>query len=42
MNYHAGKADLYVDDAGNLMQADMGTLSASYIRTKFVLTPAAQ
>lgn len=42
MNYHAGKADLYVDDAGNLMQADMGTLSASYIRTKFVLTPATQ
>lgn len=42
MGYHVGKADLYTDDAGTLMQADMGPLNASYIRTKFVLSPAAK
>jgi len=40
MGYHTGKADLYTDDAGNLMQADMGPLNASYIRAKFSLTAA--
>jgi hypothetical protein len=39
VGYHSGKADLYTDEAGTLMQADMGTLAASYVRAKFVLTP---
>jgi hypothetical protein len=38
MGYHVGKADLYTDDAGTLMQADMGLLNTSYIRAKFALT----
>ena len=40
MGYHVGKADLYTDDAGNLMQADIGPLNASYVRAKFALTAA--
>lgn len=37
MNYNKGKADLYTDDKGTLMQADMGPQAASYIRVKFTL-----
>ena len=37
MNYAKGKADLFTDADGKLMQADMGTLATSYIRVKFVL-----
>jgi len=37
VGYHVGKADLYVDDTGTLMQADMGPLKTSYIRAKFAL-----
>ena len=40
MGYHVGKADLYTDDSGTLMQADIGPLSVSYVRAKFVLTAA--
>jgi hypothetical protein len=40
LNYHTGKADIYTDDAGTLMEADMGPLGANYVRAKFVLTPA--
>jgi hypothetical protein len=40
MGYHTGKADLYTDDAGNLLQADMGPLNVSYVRAKFALTTA--
>ena len=40
MGYHTGKADLYTDDSGTLMQADMGPLSVSYVRAKFVLSAA--
>jgi hypothetical protein len=42
MGYHVGKADLYTDDAGNLMQANMDPLGVNYVRAKFALTtPAA-
>jgi hypothetical protein len=39
MNYHEGHADLYADADGTLMQADLGPLGASYIRTGFTLAP---
>ncbi len=39
MNYHAGRADLFIDDAGNLMEAQMGTLQVDYVRANFVLMP---
>jgi len=42
MGYHVGSADLYADDAGTLMRADMGPLGVSYIRAKFVLAGAAK
>jgi len=38
--YHTGKADVYTDDTGTLMQADMGPLNVSYIRAKFSLAAA--
>jgi hypothetical protein len=38
LGFHASKADVYTDDAGNLMQADMAALRASYIRAKFSMT----
>jgi hypothetical protein len=38
MNYHDGHAELYTDETGNLMEADMGTLDAKYVRAKFGLT----
>lgn len=37
MGYHTGKADLYTDSTGALMQADMGPLNTSYIRAKFAM-----
>ena len=42
LSYHTGKADVYTDTTGTLMQADMDPLNASYIRAKFALaaTPA--
>ncbi len=39
MNYHSGHADLYTDADGKLMEADLGPLSARYVRTSFILTP---
>jgi len=42
LGYHSGKpSDLYVNDAGDLMQADITPLKVSYIRAKFALTSAA-
>jgi hypothetical protein len=38
LGFHASKADAYTDGDGNLMQADMAALHASYIRAKFVMT----
>jgi len=38
IGYHTGKADVYTDDAGNLMQANMDPLGANYVRAKFSLT----
>jgi hypothetical protein len=40
LNYHVGKADLFTDDTGTLMQVDMGPLNISYIRAKFALAAA--
>jgi len=40
MGYHTGKADLYADSTGTLMQADMGPLNTSYIRAKFAMDAA--
>lgn len=37
MKFHSGAADIYTDDAGNLMEADMGTLSTNYVRNGFAL-----
>jgi hypothetical protein len=37
--YAKGKADLYTDADGKLLQADMGTTGVSYVRNKFVLSP---
>ena len=37
MNYHTGHADLYADADGNLMDAVMAPLNASYVRAKFEL-----
>jgi len=39
LNYHQGHADLYADADGTLMEADLGPLSAKYIRTGFTLAP---
>ncbi len=43
LGYHTGKpSDLYINDACELMQADITPLKISYIRAKFVLSaPAA-
>jgi hypothetical protein len=41
LGYHTGKpADLYIDNDGTLMQADITPLGVSYIRAKFSLTAA--
>ena len=40
LNYHSSKADLYADDAGNLMEADMGALGVSYVRVNFSMAAA--
>ena len=37
LQFYKGMGDLYTDPDGNLMQADIPTLSASYIRVKFSL-----
>jgi len=37
LNYHEGHADLYADADGNLMEVELGPLSANYIRTGFAL-----
>ncbi len=37
VNYLKGAADLYTDDSGHLMEADMGPLGATYVRVKFAL-----
>ena len=37
LNFHVGKADLYTDADGNLMEADMDPLHAKYVRATFVL-----
>lgn len=39
MNYHDGHADLYADADGALMEADLGPLGVSYIRSGFILAP---
>jgi hypothetical protein len=39
MNYHTGRADLFIDDSGDLMEAQMGTLQIDYVRTNFALLP---
>jgi hypothetical protein len=39
MNYHVGRADLFVDDQGSLMEAQIGPLAVDYVRAKFVLAP---
>jgi hypothetical protein len=39
LNYHQGHADLYADTDGNLMEAELGPLSAKYIRAGFALAP---
>jgi hypothetical protein len=39
MNYHVGRADLFIDDSGTLMEAQIGPLGVDYIRAKFVLAP---
>lgn len=39
MMLRGGKADIYTDDTGNLMEVDMAPLHASYIRSSFALTP---
>jgi hypothetical protein len=39
MNFHVGHADIYTDDSGNLMQANIGPLSVNYVRAKFSLAP---
>jgi hypothetical protein len=39
MNYHVGRANIYVDDTGTLMEAQIGPLGVDYIRSKFVLAP---
>jgi hypothetical protein len=39
IHYAKGQSDVYIDEKGNLMQADMGPLDTSYIRAKFVLSP---
>jgi len=40
MGYHTGHADLYTDDTGTLMQANIGPLSVNYVRAKFALAAA--
>jgi hypothetical protein len=40
ISYHTGHADLFTDETGSLMQADMGPLNISYIRAKFKLDAA--
>jgi hypothetical protein len=42
IKYYSGDADIYTDDAGTLMEADINATSASYVRAKFVLTPPAK
>ena len=37
LNYQKAKAELYTDADGKLMEADMGTTSASYVRVKFAM-----
>jgi hypothetical protein len=37
LSYLKGAADLYTDDAGHLMEADMGPLGSTYVRAKFAL-----
>jgi hypothetical protein len=37
--FHAGRAEVFVDDSGNLMDAQFGPLGVDYIRSKFVLAP---
>ena len=37
LQYFKSSADLYTDVDGNLMEADMGNLSAEYVRVKFAL-----
>ncbi|MGA7156437.1 MAG: hypothetical protein WBY53_06310 [Acidobacteriaceae bacterium] len=39
MNFHVGHADIYVDNDGNLMQANMTPMALKYIRAKFTLNP---
>jgi len=39
LNYHDGHADLYADADGNLMEAELGPISAKYIRNGFTLAP---
>ncbi|MES2392752.1 MAG: hypothetical protein V4555_13995 [Acidobacteriota bacterium] len=38
LHYHVGQADVYTDPDGNLMEADMTPVHATYIRNKFTLT----
>jgi hypothetical protein len=40
LKLRAGSAEIYTDEAGNLMEAIIGPLRASYIRDRFSLTPA--
>jgi hypothetical protein len=40
LTFRGGRTDIYADDAGTLMEAVIVPLRASYVRDKFVLTPA--
>jgi len=37
VSYLKGSADLYTDDTGRLMEADMGPLGSTFVRAKFAL-----
>jgi len=39
MNFHTAHALIFVNDAGTVMEVQMGPLSANYVRDKFVLNP---
>lgn len=40
IEFRGGKTDIYTDDSGNLMDVLMVPLHTTYVRSKFVLTPA--
>jgi hypothetical protein len=40
VEFRAGKTDIYTDGSGTVMEVVMGALRATYVRSKFVLTPA--